>query len=48
MQQVLTNAPVRGYALPGLPYQLYSDACDLAWHHPATSTEGPIEGFERN
>jgi len=26
---VLTNAPVRGYALPGLPYRLYSDACDF-------------------
>jgi len=28
-KQVLTNALVRGYALPGLPYQLYSDTCDF-------------------
>jgi|SRR5882762_1746360 hypothetical protein len=28
-KQVLTNATVGGYALPGLPDQLYSDACDL-------------------
>lgn len=28
-KQVLTNAPVRGYAVPGLPYRLYSDACDF-------------------
>ena len=26
---VLTNAPVRGYAVPGAPYRLYSDACDF-------------------
>lgn len=25
---VLTNAPVRAYAIPGLPYRIYSDACD--------------------
>lgn len=24
----LTNAPVRGYAKPGLPYRVYTDACD--------------------
>jgi hypothetical protein len=29
-KQVLTNAPVRGYAIPGSPYRLYSDACDFA------------------
>ena len=28
-KQVLTNAPVRGYAVPGAPYRLYSDACDF-------------------
>lgn len=28
-KQVLTNAPVRGYAMPGLPYRVYTDACDL-------------------
>ena len=28
-KQVLTNAPVRGYAIPGSPYRLYSDACDF-------------------
>jgi hypothetical protein len=27
-KQVLTNAPVRAYAMAGYPYQLYSDACD--------------------
>ena len=27
--QVLTNIPVRGYAVPGAPYGLYSDACDF-------------------
>jgi hypothetical protein len=27
-KQVLTNAPVRAYAIPGLPYRVYSDACD--------------------
>lgn len=27
-KQVLTNAPVRGYAMEGLPYRLYTDACD--------------------
>jgi hypothetical protein len=25
---VLTNAPVRGYAMAGRPYRVYSDACD--------------------
>ena len=28
-KQVLVNAPVRGYAKPGSPYRLYSDACDF-------------------
>ena len=28
-KQVLTNAPVRAYAMPDLPYRLYSDACDF-------------------
>jgi hypothetical protein len=28
-KQVLTNAPVQGYAVPGSPYRLYSDACDF-------------------
>lgn len=28
-KQVLTNAPVRGYGVPGKPYRLYSDACDF-------------------
>ena len=28
-KQVLTNAPVRGYAVPGAPYRLYSDTCDF-------------------
>lgn len=27
-KQVLTNAPVCGYAQPGNPYRLYTDACD--------------------
>jgi hypothetical protein len=27
-KQVLTNAPVRAYAIPGSPYRLYTDACD--------------------
>ena len=27
-KQVLTNAPVRGYAIPGKPYRVYTDACD--------------------
>lgn len=27
-KMVLTNAPVRAYAIPGLPYRIYSDACD--------------------
>lgn len=27
-KQTLTNAPVRAYAIPGLPYRVYSDACD--------------------
>ena len=28
-KQVLVNAPVRGYAKPGSPYRLYSDACNF-------------------
>ena len=28
-KQVLVNVPVRGYAKPGSPYRLYSDACDF-------------------
>ena len=27
-KEVLTSAPVRAYAIPGLGYRLYSDACD--------------------
>jgi hypothetical protein len=27
-KEILTNAPVRAYAIPGLGYRLYSDACD--------------------
>ena len=27
-KEVLTNAPVRAYAMPNRPYRLYSDACD--------------------
>ncbi|HXP51692.1 MAG TPA: reverse transcriptase domain-containing protein, partial [Bacteroidia bacterium] len=27
-KQVLTNAPVRAYAIPGMQYRLYTDACD--------------------
>ncbi|TFY58005.1 hypothetical protein EVJ58_g6679 [Rhodofomes roseus] len=27
-KQVLINAPVRAYAIPGKPYRLYTDACD--------------------
>ncbi len=27
-KEVLTNAPVRGYATAGTPYRLYTDACD--------------------
>ncbi len=27
-KEVLTQAPVRAYAIPGLGYRLYSDACD--------------------
>ena len=27
-KEVLTNAPVWGYVIPNLPYQLYTDACD--------------------
>jgi RNase H-like domain found in reverse transcriptase len=27
-KQVLTNAPVRAYAIPGMPYRIYTDACD--------------------
>jgi hypothetical protein len=27
-KEVLVNAPVRAYAIPGLGYRLYSDACD--------------------
>ena len=29
-KQVLTEAPVRAHAVPGLPYRVYSDACDFA------------------
>ena len=29
-KQVLVNAPVHGYAKPGSPSRLYSDACDFA------------------
>ena len=29
-KQVLTEAPVRAHAIPGLPYRVYSDACDFA------------------
>ena len=29
-KQVLTQAPVRAHAIPGLPYRVYSDACDFA------------------
>ena len=29
-KQVLTEAPVRAHAIPGLPYRIYSDACDFA------------------
>src|SRR6202050_1940144 len=28
-KQVLTNAPVREYVVPGSPYRMYSDACDF-------------------
>jgi len=28
-KQVLTNAPVQGYAILGSPYRLYSNACDF-------------------
>lgn len=27
-KQVLTNSPVRGFAMRGLPYRVYTDACD--------------------
>ena len=27
-KQVLINAPIRGYARPGSPYRVYTDACD--------------------
>jgi hypothetical protein len=27
-KEVLSNAPVRGYSIRGLPYRVYSDACD--------------------
>jgi len=27
-KEVLTNAPIRGYAMPRLPYRVYTDACD--------------------
>jgi len=27
-KQVLSNAPVRAYAVQGLPYRVYTDACD--------------------
>jgi hypothetical protein len=36
-KQVLTNAPVRAYAIEGIPYRIYSDACDL-WTCSHTST----------
>ena len=29
-KQVLTEAPVRAHAIPEMPYQIYSDACDFA------------------
>lgn len=29
-KQVLTQAPVQVHAIPGLPYRIYSDACDFA------------------
>lgn len=29
-KQVLTQAPVRAHAMPGLPYRIYSDACNFA------------------
>ncbi len=29
-KQVLSNAPVRGYATRGLPYRVYTDACDYS------------------
>ena len=29
-KQVLTEAPVRAHAIPGMPYRIYSDACDFA------------------
>ena len=29
-KQVLTEAPVRAHAMAGLPYRIYSDACDFA------------------
>ena len=29
-KQVLTQAPLRAHAIPGLPYRIYSDACDFA------------------
>jgi len=28
-KEVLTNAPVRGYPMPGRPYRVYTDACDF-------------------
>src|ERR1700719_5078626 len=28
-KQVLTNAPIQSYAIPGQPYRLYLDACDI-------------------
>lgn len=28
-KQVLTEAPVRAHTMPGLPYRIYSDACDF-------------------
>ena len=27
-KEVLTNAPIRGYTMPGLPYRVYTDTCD--------------------
>ena len=29
-KQVLTEVPVRAHTIPGLPYRVYSDACDFA------------------
>ena len=47
-KQVLTNVPVRGYAIPGSPYQLYSDACDfgLAPLSTNSATQFPNWSFQ--